>query len=121
VYVTDLVTTLRNGTKIQHKAGDIITDQNGNPRLYDSCVVFCQYYNDPDFKEVQYLRGNTPTEKGQAYFSTFCVSINNNAQTPPTSTTDDDDLAGEVASAEVPAGKKLAGYDANMNPIYVDA
>jgi hypothetical protein len=123
IYVTDLVTTLRDGRQIQHKAGELICDQNGNPRLYNEVVVFCQYYIDPDFPgQPQYLRGNNPTEKGQAYFGSFCVAANAAPAVNPTPSISEEE-AGAVAPEApiVPPGMKLQGYDSNMQPIYVPA
>ena len=122
IYVTDL--TDSNG--VTHRAGELIKDKNGNPRLYESIVVFCRYYIDPDFPgQPQYYSGNNPSQKGEQYFGQFCVArnatINNNdvddeeqgiyqAQQQPTSPSQ---------STVTPPGMRLQGYDVNGQPIYV--
>ena len=123
IYVTDL--TDANG--VVHKAGELIKDKNGNPRLYESIVVFCRYYIDPDFPgQPQYYSGNNPTQKGEQYFGQFCVA--RNATSTVNNDTDDEEQGvyqtqssqHETAQRTViPPGMKLQGYTEQGQPIYV--
>lgn len=123
IYVTDL--TDSNG--VLHKAGELIKDKNGNPRLYESIVVFCRYYIDPDFPgQPQYYSGNNPSQKGEQYFGQFCVA--RNASITNNDVDDEDQGVYQAPSQQstqqpqtnvVPPGMRLQGYDINGNPIYV--
>lgn len=123
IYVTDV--TDANGK--MHPAGSIIKDKNGNPRLYESVVVFCRYYIDPDFPgQPQYYSGNNPSQKGEQYFGQFCVAYNQVAS--ETIVSDEDEGIYQAPSQPVqqpvqqtatPPGMKLQGYDVNGQPIYV--
>lgn len=106
-----------NGTVISHKEGDTIVDKRGNPRLYDSIVVFCKYYMDPDFPGIpQYLQGNHPTQMGQTYFDSFCDRI---GTTTATTSIDEEEVGAIPTQLETPADKKIIGYNPETGkPIY---
>lgn len=57
--------------------GDLVKDNNGNPIVYTTLRVFCQYYIDEDGSRV-YIRGCSPEEAGQQAFSAYCIAINEN-------------------------------------------
>ena len=59
------------------KVGDLVTDNNGNPIIYTTLRVFCQYYIDDDGQKV-WIRGCSPEEAGQQAFSAYCISVNEN-------------------------------------------
>lgn len=113
IYVTDGSHTV-NGTSISHKNGDVIVDKWGNPRLYESVVVFCKYYMDPDFPGIpQYYKGNNPVETGQKYFDAFCKSIRDKSPIVSADPNEEED----VISTEAP--KNIVGYDPKTGqPIY---
>lgn len=120
IYVTE-GTHRVNGTDVPHKNGDTIVDRFGQPRLYDSVVVFCRYYMDPDFPGVpQYYKGNNPIETGQRYFDAFCKRISNS--TPQASTNDPNEDAGAIAAQPTTTEKRTPiGYDPKTGqPIYAD-
>lgn len=112
VYVT-AGTHKVNGIETQHKNGDTIVDKFGQPRLYESVVVFCRYYMDPDFPGVpQYYKGNNPIETGQRYFDAFCKRIVRN--NVPGDATNDPNENGGATGALTPKG-----YDpVTGDPIY---
>ena len=114
IYVTSGTHTV-NGTTVQHQNGDVIVDKWGNPRIYDSIVVFCKYYMDPDFPGIpQYYKGNNPVDTGQKYFDAFCKSIRNSA--PQQASADPNEDAGTV---DTKPGKTMIGVDpATGNPIF---
>lgn len=115
IYVTSGTHTV-NGTSVQHQNGDTIVDKWGKPRLYESVVVFCKYYMDPDFPGIpQYYKGNSPIETGQKYFDAFCKSIH---ESPSQSKTSSDPNEEEGAiNTETP--KNIIGYDPKTGqPIY---
>lgn len=113
IYVTDGSHTV-NGTSISHKNGDVIVDKWGNPRLYESVIVFCKYYMDPDFPGIpQYYKGNNPVETGQKYFDAFCKSIRDKSPIVSADPNEEED----VISTEAP--KNIVGYDPKTGqPIY---
>lgn len=118
IYVTE-GTHRVNGIDVPHKNGDTIVDRFGQPRLYDSVVVFCRYYMDPDFPGIpQYYKGNNPVETGQRYFDAFCRRIANS--TPQASTNDPNEDGGAIATQPKEDDRVIIGYDANHNPIYAD-
>lgn len=114
IYVTSGTHTV-NGTSVQHQNGDVIVDKWGNPRIYDSVVVFCKYYMDPDFPGIpQYYKDNNPVDTGQKYFDAFCKSIRNSA--PQQASADPNEDAGAVSTQP---GKTMIGVDpATGNPIF---
>ena len=59
------------------KVGDLVTDNNGNPIIYTTLRVFCQYYIDDDGQKI-WIRGCSPEEAGQQAFSAYCISVNEN-------------------------------------------
>lgn len=115
IYVTSGTHTV-NGTSVQHQNGDVIVDKWGAPRLYDSVVVFCRYYMDPDFPGIpQYYKGNNPVETGQRYFDAFCKRITHNNPTPQTTSADPNEDAGAIGSDN----RTIVGYDPKTGePIY---
>lgn len=112
IYVTNGTHSV-NGQTVQHSTGDIIVDRFGQPKLYESVVIFCRYFMDPDFPGIpQYYKGNNPIDTGQRYFDAFCKR----RQQTTVSTTEDDsnEQFGEIGTQRVPTG-----YDPKTGqPIY---
>lgn len=109
------------------KSGEPVKDRRtGKVRLYESVRVFCRYYIDPDFPgQVSYNKGESPEEKGQAYFNSFCSSYNDYLDSQgisrePITSSDDDDIMGNEDNEKPKEvdGKRIIGYDLNKQPIY---
>ena len=71
-------------TRAAIMAGDLVRDENGNPRVYDTLTVFCQYYFSSDTNEKQYVTGCFPANVFEQQFKAFCVSCGNNTATTET-------------------------------------
>lgn len=119
IYVTK-GTHKENGVDVPHNNGDVIVDRFGQERLYDSVVVFCKYYMDPDFPGIpQYYKGNNPVETGQRYFDAFCKRINKSA-VPQSSSADPNEDAGAIGTTTTEQPQQtIVGYDPKTGqPIY---
>lgn len=56
-----------------YKIGDLVT-LDGKPRIYDTLIVFCEYYMD-EFGEKTWLTGNSPEQAGEQAFGNYCVPV----------------------------------------------
>lgn len=82
IYNTDFV----DGKGVLHKAGSLVTDRNGNPKLYTSFRILCKEVIDNETGERSYANGWDPVTVGNNYISSFFVSpdtTNTVVPTPP--------------------------------------
>lgn len=76
-----------DGKGVLHKAGTLVCDRNGNPKLYTSFRILCKEVIDNETGERSYANGWDPVTVGNNYISSFFVSpdtTNTVVPTPPT-------------------------------------
>lgn len=72
-----------DGKGVLHKAGSLVTDRNGNPKLYNSFRILCKEVIDNETGERAYANGWDPVTVGNNYVSSFFVSPNTSNTTVP--------------------------------------
>lgn len=104
------------------KAGDYVRDKEGNPIVYKSMRVFCQYAlvrnEETDKIERTFFQGQSVEEVGQKLFGIQCVLVTA-SNTPATAEDEPEAEPIPPATAEDNKPKTITGYNPETGqPIY---